>query len=400
MTLPRFDATTTGGVAGTVLHRAYRCLATTLTATAVGLGATGCWNAIPIGHRALIQILSVDPAQGVNLRWTFFQANPTALAQMGSGGGAASPGGGTTSDQVVPIAVEAASLGDAFRRAQDMTSRDLYLGQLQQIVLSERLTALQVRMAIDALAHTPELDQSQAVFAASDGAADTILQPDPQELFPATYLEHVTACPTCNNVSIHVSLMDAFLDTRTAWGSMLVPEVGTSPLGLAVRGVALYEGARFVTRVKPEDATLLGLITGATTKTSLQVAVPGLGLANVRSLQAQTRIEAHWLHGRVDARAEARITGQLMGIEPERGLAFEAIAPRVDTAVAAAIVARAGTLVAALLTRGADPLEFGRELWSADPSDAPSPKAWREGLARARVRLVVHGALASQGAVR
>lgn len=388
------------GIDRAALRNARRGLAATLAAIAVGLGATGCWNAIPIGHRALIQILSVDPAPGANLRWTFFQANPTALAQMGSGGGAASPGGGTTADQVVPIAVEAPSLGDAFRRAQDLTSRDLYLGQMQQIVLSERLTPRAVRMAIDALAHTPELDQSQAVFAAAGGAAATILQPDPQELFPATYLEHVTACPTCNNVSTHVSLMAAFLDTRTAWGSMLVPEVGTGPLGLTVRGLALYEGSRFVARVNPDDATLLGLLTGGTTKTSLQVAVPGLGLASVRSLRGHARIRARWLGGRAIAQAETRITGQVMGIEPERGLTLEAIAPRVDTAVSAAIVARTGTLVAALLGQGGDPLEFGRELWSADPSAAPSPGAWREGLMRARVRLTVHVALASQGAVR
>ncbi len=380
--------------------QAARRVGAAAAAAAVALSLGGCWNAIPIGHRALIQILAVDPGKGTNLRWTFFQANPTALAQMGSGVVSASPGGGTTSQQVVPIAVDAPSLAVAYRQAQDVTSRDLYLGQLQQIVLSERLSPAQVRLAIDSLAHTPELDQSQAMFAAPGGAAKTILQPDPQELFPASYLEHVTDCPTCNNVAIHLSLMDAFLATRTAWGSMLMPEVGKSALGLAARGAATYEGARLVARVTPADATLLGLMTGATVKTSLDVPVPGLGMASVRSVRARSATHARWVHGRVEGALHIRLAGELVALEPERGLAFNKIVPALNQALASAVAQRAGALVARLTAEGGDPLELGRELWSADPSAAPTGAAWRAGLAHARLRLVVNAALSSEGPVR
>jgi hypothetical protein len=378
--------------------RLFRFTGAALASAAVCLGATGCWNAIPLGHLALFQILAVDPAKDGNLRWTLFQANATALANMGSG--VATPSGGTTSDQVLPVQVVAPTLAEAYRKAQDLSSRDIYLGQLQQVVVSERLNAGQVRSTIDALAHTPELDQSQALFVAPGDAADTILARDPQELFPSTYLDHVTACPTCNTTAIHVSLMDAFMATRPAWGSMVVPEVTKSSVGLAVKGAAVYEGARFIGRVAPADETLLGLLTGMTQKTSLDVKVPGLGAVSVRGLTSTASVSARWRHGAVEADDVSRVTGQVVAIEPDRGLAFEHVAPAIDSAVSRALVRRAGSVVAKLMAKGGDPLQLGREVWAADPSAAPSAAVWRRGLLNARIRLTVHTGLTSQGTVR
>lgn len=376
-----------------------RAVAAALAVASPCLAATGCWNAIPIGHRALIQIVTVDAARHGNTLWTFFQANPTALASMGSGVGAG-PGGGTASDQVLPLAVVAPTLGAAYRRAQEMTSRDLYLGQLQQIVLSESLGPAAVRAALDAFAHTPELDQSQALFAAPGSAANTILARDPQELFPAAYLDHVTACPTCNTTAIHLSLMDAFLATRTAWGAMIMPEVTTSRLGLAVSGAVVYEGARLVSRASPDDTALLGLITGQTVKTSLETTVPGLGTVSVRSLRGTVHLRARWRDGLVEAAAVSHVTGQLVGLEPDRGLRFERDAPIIDQAVSSALVQRVGGVVARIMAAGGDPLDLGRALWAGDPSAAPSPAAWRYGLSHGHVQITVHTAITSQGVVR
>lgn len=363
--------------------------------------ASGCWNAIPLDHRALIQIITVDPAPHGKVRWTFFEASPTALASMGSGsGGSENPGGGTTADQVIPLSVEAKSLADAYRLGQDLSSRDLYLGQVQAIVLSGRLAPAAVSAALDGLAHTPELDQSQALFAAADGAKAAILAPDPQELFPSAYLDHVASCPTCSTVAFHLSLMDAFLATRTAWGSMVMPALHQSSVGLAVRGAVVYAGPRRVAQLAPDDATLIGLLTGNTVKTSVTLDVPGLGSASVRSLAAQARIRPLWRHGRLAARVQVRLVGELVGLEPDRGERFEAVRSRVEEALAKTVLERTARVLAGLTRAGADPLALGERLFAADPSAAPSAAVWQRALRHAAIRLDITASLASQGAVR
>lgn len=376
--------------------RRARAAATVLAAC---LPLTGCWNAIPLGHRALIQILAVDPAGGRDLRWTFFQASAAALSEMASGGGTSGPGS-TASDQVTPVSVRAPTLADAYRRAQAITSRDLYLGQLQQVVLSERLTPAQLRLAIDSLAHTAELDQSQDLFAAPAGAAATILRPDPQELFPAAYLDHVANCPTCTTVSMTVSLMEAFVRTRVGWGTLVLPEVQPSPLGLSVRGAAVYAGGRLVARLGEEQAALLGLLRGLVTKTALSFAVPGVGRCSVRSVSARSHVHAEWRGGRVLAQVRVDLTGDILSVEPDLGRPFVALARPVNAALAREVAGRGARLLAPLLARGADPLGFGHVLWDGDPSAAPSPSAWRQGLGRAQVRITVHSDLRSEGVVR
>lgn len=369
-------------------------------AVAASASLAGCWSSIPLGHRALVQILAVDPAKGGDTRWTFFQANPTALAQMGSGGSSAGPGGGTTSQQVIAVAVVAPDLATAFRQAQALTSRDLYLGQLEEVVLSEKLSPPQLASTLDALAHTPELDQSQILFAAPDSAANTVLAPDPQELFPATYLERVVSCPTCNVTALPTTLMDAFVRTRTAWGAMVLPEAIVAPTGLATRGAAVYEGTRLVDRLDQGQEELLGLLMGKVTKGAMGLDVPGMGHVAVRSLVAKARVSAAWRDGRLTARVDLRLAGAILSAAPASGRTLVHLAPTVESALSARVVQEAGGLLGRLMGRGADPLFLGQRLWAADPSAAPPATTWATAVRFATVALSVTTHLHSAGGAR
>jgi len=370
------------------------CAAVTLLAT------TGCWNAVTLGERAIIQIVAVDPAARGDLRWTFFQANPTALAEMGSGGQTSGPSGGTTSQQVLAMSVVAPTVADAYRKVQSLTSRDLYLGQMEQIVLSESLAAADVRTVIDGMAHTPEVDQSQALLATPGQAAKAVLAPDPQELFPAAFLERPQLCPTCTTVGIVEPLADAFILTRTGWGTLVVPEIRPGPDGIAVRGAAVYRGTQLVARLGEADAVALGLALGVTEKDGISLRVPGLGLVGVRSIHGHTDVTPRWSDGRLQARVRLRLSGDVTTIEPDMGRNLSEIRPLVSRAAAAAILAQERSILSRLLGAGADPLGFGRRLFDADPSAAPSAQAYADAVRHAVVALSVSLDIRSEGSVR
>ena len=358
--------------------------------------ATGCWSTVPIGHRALVQIVTVDPGRHGETRYAFIIPTPGELAQT-----TGSSGSGGSNAQVQAIAVMAPSLALAFTHAESLLSRDLYLGQAQQILLSEKLSPRVLNDTLNTLVQIPELDQSQMLFAVKGEAVKAAEGPDPQEVFPAAFLEHIDSCATCADVRLRSNLMTTFLKSRAVYAGFALPEVIPSPYGPTVRGTAFYgTGGKYVLSLGAEDSALYGLALGRTEKVGLDVPVQGLGLVHLRAIKARPAVRVREVHGQVVARARLSATGTVVGIEPNRGLPFSRTHAAIETAAARLIEGRVAGILAKLLGHGLDPMYLGERLYSADPARVPRGFDLATAMKHARVDLMVHVKLTQNGEVR
>lgn len=369
--------------------------ATPLLAIAL-LGATGCWSTVPIGHRALVQMITVDKGQHGEIQFSYIIPTPAELTETTGSSGAA---GGQS--QVQAVTVQAKSLAESFTYAESLLSRDLYLGQDQQILLSEDLPAPVVEDILDSLVQVPELDQSQMVFAVKGSAVQAATAPDPQEVFPAAFLEHLNSCSTCADVRLRTNLMMTFLKSKSVYATVALPEIVISKKhGPTVRGIAFYRQGKYLFSLGPEESGLYGLLLGRTEKIGLDVPVPNLGLAHLRAIKALPSVSVKWVHGRVVAMARLRAKGAVVGIDPDPGLPYSETHDAIETATARLLVSRLGAIVSRLLSAGIDPEYLGARLYSADPGRIPKNFDLASAMERAQIRLEVHIQLTNDAEVR
>lgn len=376
--------------------RAWRAALSGLLLGCALAGTTGCWSTVPIGHRALVQIIAIDKGDHGDTKFAFIIPTPEELTETTGSSGA---GGGQS--QVQAITVQARSLDQSFTYAESLLSRNLYLGQTQQILLSEDLPASVVEDTLDSLVQVPELDQSQIVFAVKGNATQAATAPDPQEVFPSAFLEHLNSCATCTDVRLRSDLMTTFLMSRSPYATMALPEiVSHRQYGPTVRGIAFYRQGRYVLSVGPEDSGLYGLVLGRTEKIGLDVPVPGLGIAHLRAIQAVPSVSVRRVEGRIYATVRLKTKGAIVGIEPDRGLPFSATHRSIETATATVLVSRIGGILATLLDHGIDPMHLAERLYSADPARMPKDFDLASEMEHARVRVQVHVELTQNGEVR
>ncbi|MCY0898466.1 MAG: spore gernimation protein GerC [Firmicutes bacterium] len=150
----------------------------------------GCWDQLPMANRASALALSVTKAAPHAFRFTFYFPNPTVTVSSISN--LATEREFYTSTAVAP------ALGLAYRRVQSQITRDLYLGQLEDIIISADLTTADVAALINAYNRMGVVPKMVYLVGTPNNRGT--LPVNLQEPVPTVYFTKYFDCRTCQPV--------------------------------------------------------------------------------------------------------------------------------------------------------------------------------------------------------
>lgn len=238
----------------------------TLISLAVGLllfTATGCWDEQPDTMRASALIMTVEPAsQAGQWRWGFYFPNPTvtvsSLSQL------------KRSQQLYSLSVVAPSLYEAYTRVQQRLARDLYLGQLEVIIVSSKVTAQEFRIFLNAYNRDGSTPKT-AYLLVTSGPLATMASVTPQESIPAVYWASYFQCRQCQPEFLAHPVWKVWDSMVTPGTSPIVP-YGTAQFQLAQIAVYPLSGRPIV--FNRQQTRGLTYLTGRTIKETLTIMTP------------------------------------------------------------------------------------------------------------------------------
>jgi hypothetical protein len=352
----------------------------------VGFSATcGNWDQRPIGHRALVLVVAVDPGRGPSDgRYTFGVANLNALAS--SGGGAVA---GSSGSPQLSVTVDAPTLSDALTRAQQSVAGEIYLGQLSAVVLSERLSARQVADVVEGLVDRPDVDGAQYLMAAQDAAA-AANGPAPSARLPTDALTLMVTCVGCEPVFHPMQLWQAYADLRCSLASMVLPEVAAGATGPRWTGLALYSGSRYAYSVRGTDAVAFGILRGWTRRGNFTFAAPGGLSFTAIDVAADSRLGYTLRRGRLTVREVIRLSGRRGDVQAQRTpVATESPSPSVTAAFARAALERCAAVWRRAAGQGLDALDVGGLVAGQGNQFLVGQRPWNEIVRHARLKITL-----------
>lgn len=153
------------------------------------IGIAGCWDDEPDTLRASALILMVSHKAGEkSWNWRFYFPNPTvtvsSLSQI------------KPEEEFYTTSVKAPSLEQAYTNVQQHLARDLYLGQLEVVIVSDTLTTQDLTSFLNAYNREGTLSKTAYILVASSPLSKMAVV-TPQVSTPAVYWEKYFDCKDC-----------------------------------------------------------------------------------------------------------------------------------------------------------------------------------------------------------
>ncbi len=158
-----------------------------MLAVLLGLSLTGCWDDETVTQRATAFVLSIMPASDHEFRFTFYFPNPAQSISTNVNL--------PSSEPFAKTPVIAHSISQAIREAQRDLARDLFLGQLQDIIVSRDIPAQNIDRLVQE--YNRDAYSSNTVFVVAEPTGPDPLPVTTQEPVPSVYYTQYFNCSTC-----------------------------------------------------------------------------------------------------------------------------------------------------------------------------------------------------------
>lgn len=355
---------------------------------------TGCWQTVAVNSRSIVLGVSVDKGKspGSSL-YTFQMPTPTFLEGLGAQAGAGS------GPSFFTISTEARSFTEAIVLAENTSSRDLYLGQLAFILVSDQLPATTLASVLEEEARTGELDHTEYLLAAHGSAKDLMTMEVIAEDLPSLYVQSHFSCHGCSEEDLSMKLYEALNQTMEPTTDLVLPVLEKSDKNLLqISRVLVYKRLSPVAILSPTQTKGWAWLTRRMTK-EVVVVKTAEGTGAIRNVAGGVSVNIKkeasgkpYLDVRVSARGA-------VALKPGQA-SSASFGVSTSMARAAASTIRQEILAAIRLARsqGAEPFGIGPRVKASDPAVYGSPGTWRETFRQLPVRVSVRVALPSQGA--
>lgn len=265
---------------------------------------SGCWSNRPVEERALVLAVGFSPASAGKVRVTIQIPTRTGLTSLSG-----ASGGGTVGAQVYSLSAVGLTPGEALTHLQGEIQTELYLGQVQLLVFSTRLSRQQMMLTQDFLTRLAPMDKTAYVVAASSvqkflstGTASGVIAP--------LALTSAFGCHRCIPVDYQQTEWDLEMAFPTPGTSIWMPYVKPTPTGFQTDRVLVYRGLTPVWALSPKETILLGYLVGRTGKGYLSFKVGGDDVG-FRTIVAHPHVSAKVMDGRLVLRFDLPMTGTL-----------------------------------------------------------------------------------------
>lgn len=269
-----------------------------LFACLLGLSLTGCWDDETVIQRATTFVLSVMPAPHRDFQFTFFFPNPAESISTNVNIPASQP---------FAIAREVAnSISQANNEAQRDLARDLFMGQLQDIIVSRDIPA----QSISRLVREYNRDGyvSHTVFLVAEPTNSDPLPVTIQEPVPSVYFTQYFNCRTCQSSYLGQPLWKV-------WDAFVTP--GVSPVipyaspPTRITRILVYPPSGRPLLMTRQESRGWAMLMNHVFKETYGVRMDG-GPLVVKRLRAHTRVRLSYQDGKLIANVHINAYGSLI----------------------------------------------------------------------------------------
>lgn len=353
------------------------------------LASIGIWDNVTLNQRLMVVGIGVDPgsARG-KIRVTFQFPSPTALEGIPSASGA-----GPAKNAFLTATREGTSFIDALEQVQNEEARDVYLGQLQYVLVNVRLGPPMLPDLIQEFERMPEIDQTQYVVMTLEPTATLLKLSPPTTVLPAIFIADRFRCERCITVQNRVRGVDILRMTRTPLGDIAIPVITAyGPQGFEFNRLAIQSHGRVPDVLSARDSLSLAYLKGIVRKGDLEVDGPWAQPAVLRSVADASQVRAlppvgGHLHFLVQLHVGAEVARSPVPVLTSR--AYQTLA----RGAAASLRQRVAALMRRLLARDLDPVGLERALLVSDPALFSSDAHFRRLLPSSLVSIEVHVSL-------
>lgn len=340
---------------------------------------TGCWNLEEIENRSFVLGVGFDLTPEGQVQCTVQLPRPQAL-NFARGQSPVAP-----QEQFSSITATGATPWDALAQINKITSRHLYLGHLQVIVVGEEMARQGINPVIDGLQRYAVINRRAAVVLARN-ARQIMEAPVRGELTPAMYFQtFFSSKPTpesTENVPIWRVRHDLLMPAHAAH----IPRVTLADGQFRLEGFGLIANGRLSGDLPGAQARGLALARGQVRDGSFALKT-GDRSVTVRVQKVGRRLTGTWWDG---GEAHIRLSLDVHGQIEENDQLGLAIPPdlytRFEAKLANQVKEEAMNAIAVAQKSGADVFNFGEYMRIADPYDW-NPDSWAEKFRTADIQV-------------
>lgn len=340
-----------------------------LAGTGTGLlllgSLSGCWDDRALNQRDLVLTLGIGPSpkQSGTLAVVFQIPSPSGLAADSIGGsGGQSPGGAP----FFVIVGTGASFATAFESAQVQVSRDLYLGQTEVILLSDRLSPRLLHRTVATLDRLGSIAKTPYMVATDTRITRAAAHRVSQNHLPALYFESLFTCRQCQAMDLGVHLWQFADRLNTPGVDPALPLATPTATGYRVNREVLYRKYRPVGTLSPQASDALALLNGQARKLTVFLPLGHGSSASLRAIRARTVVHPRVVGGRVVADIREQVHASLDEVDSYTDTPAQVAA--IARAAANTLSARAVRVLETTEAWDTDPLGVGRDLDYDDPA--------------------------------
>jgi|GEM_PF-5223603 len=355
---------------------------------------SGCWQDQPINDRFLVFSLAVEPGRsGGDTLWTFQMPTPDYLEGFGNSGG----GSSATGTPFFDIQVRDGTFSGAIVKAENRTSRDLYMGQLQTVFLSTDLPASRLRSFLDEEGRTGELDHTEFLLATAGSASKAMSTKMPQSPLPSFVVTEHFACPGCAEVRLDVPVYEAQSAVLEPTTDLALPLVEPSSHGYTIARVVIYRDLAKAAILSAKASRGWAWIANRIQKEAVNIPMGG-GKASLRGLSGKTSYAIKGIsRGRPYLDISIRGSAILSGLPPGVSRATPSVSKAIALGASKAVRDEVASAITEAKRVGSEPFGIGTRVRVMAPKVFESPASWREAFRRLPVRVSVHVSIEGTG---
>ena len=363
-----------------------------LFAVALSLLLSGCWDLEEIENRGVALAIGFDLTQDGKVEATVQLPRPQAL-NYARGQNPSTPG-----EQFIISSAPGETAWDALMQVDKQTSRKLYLGHLQAVVIGEDLARSGFYGVLDALIRHAKISRQARVLIAQK-AGDIIRQPVVGELLPAFYFSAFYESQSNTESTADVRLWRAWHDLAMPGQSSYIPHISVDQNQFKLEGIELIGHRQLVGQLDGKTARGFNWLRGAVKSGSLVVEV--MGQPYTLHLVRNTRHvpEAGWGGGTPYITFNVRVTAAVAENEGMRDATDPEVWAGIERALAEKVKAEAQQAIRTMQQAGADSLNLGEYVRAADPTHWDLQK-WLEKYPEAQVTIHVDATLRNTGDIQ
>lgn len=355
---------------------------------------SGCWDNREPRRRAYVLGLAIDPDPkgGSDISVSVQLPIPGQSRPTGSGGGGG--GGGQGQPEFYLVRGSGPTLLKALEGAQQLISRELFLGQMRAVVLSSTLSAAQMNHVMTSLWTQPEIDETIYLVQARGRASDLLAQPVKLERLPALYFNNIFEAVRRMTVSEPVQLWQYWRALRTSGWDPVLPTVAIAGEGfLSMRGLALFRENEPAGTLDGDEAQGYLWIMGRA-RGGVVSAKTSNGPISARDLQVSRTVSVRFQGGKPIFRVAMRVIGSA-GLTARRHTDTSDL-KEIENRIGAVIEGQVRSAITKVQASRADPFGFGRLLYYRYPHYYDQVN-WRELFPTVVIETVVDVNLVRKG---